>query len=331
MSTDHVSRTASDDSACSHPSRRRFLQTSAGLAALAALGACADPSPAPKPEGAEPKAGGPDEPPFKISLAEWSYHDALFKKTIDHKDFAKVARETHGIRAVEYVNTFFKEQVKDAAYVKELKTRADDLGVRILLIMCDGEGDLGHADKVRRLEAVENHKKWLEAARVLGCHSIRVNAYGGGTPEEHMTQAADGLRTLAELASPLALNVIVENHGGHSSNGAWLAGVMKKADHPRVGTLPDFGNFDLGEGKQYDRYQGVTETMPWAKAVSAKCYDFDAKGDETTIDFRRMLKIVTAAKYHGHLGIEYEGSRLSEKDGVEAMRILLERIRGEMS
>jgi sugar phosphate isomerase/epimerase len=203
--------------------------------------------------------------------------------------------------------------------------------VSILLVMCDGEGDLGSADKAKRAEAVENHKKWLEAARVLGCHSIRVNVYGTGTREEHMAQAAESLHALAVLADPMNLNVIVENHGGITSDGSWMAGVMKKADHPRVGTLPDFGNFTMEGGKQYDRYKGVAEMMPWAKAVSAKCYDFDERGEETTIDFHKMMKIVVDAGYHGHLGIEYEGPRMSEHDGVEAMRKLLERVRGELS
>jgi sugar phosphate isomerase/epimerase len=272
----------------------------------------------------------PPPPVFKISLAEWSYHDALQKGRMVHSDFAKVAKETHGIGAVEYVNTFFKDKVRDPEYVKDLKKRASDLDVKILLIMCDAEGDLGHADKAKRADAVLNHKRWLEAAHELGCHSIRVNAYGSGTPEEHMAQVADGLHELCVLADPLGLNVIVENHGGISSNGAWLAGVMKKTDHPRVGTLPDFGNFTMGDGKNYDRYQGVAEMMPFAKAVSAKSYDFDAKGEETTIDYARMLTIVLAAGYHGHLGIEYEGTRLSEKDGVDATKRLLERIRGDV-
>jgi L-ribulose-5-phosphate 3-epimerase len=301
--------------------RRQFVATSAALGALAFLESAA--------RAEDAKA--PAKPPaFSISLAEWSYHDALQKGRMLHADFAWVAKEMHGLHAVEYVNTFFKDKVREAEYVKELKKRASDLDVKVLLIMCDGEGDLGHADKAKRAEAVENHKQWLDAAHELGCHSIRVNAYGSGTPEEHMAQAADGLRALCVLADPLALNVIVENHGGISSNGAWLAGVMKKADHPRAGTLPDFGNFTIGEGKTYDRYQGVAEMMPFAKAVSAKSYDFDDKGDETTIDYAKMMSIVLAAGYHGHLGIEYEGTRLSEKDGVEATKRLLERVRGDV-
>lgn len=307
-------------------SRREFLLSAAGLGAAAAMGGNALGQDVPAPIVAARKPL-----PFTISLAEWSYHNALHKGDLDHKDFTKIAKQTHHIDAAELVNTFFKDKARDAAYLKDLRQRADDLGVAILLIMCDAEGDLGSAEKPRRTEAVENHRKWLEAAHALGCHSIRVNVYGTGTPAEHMAQAAESLHALAEIADPLKLDVIVENHGGITSDGAWMAGVMKKAAHPRVGTLPDFGNFKLDGGQEYDRYKGVAEMMPWAKGVSAKCYDFDARGEETTIDFHRMLKIVVDAGYHGHLGIEYEGARMSEPDGVEAMKKLLERVRGELS
>lgn len=302
-------------------SRRDFLASAAGLGALVAF-----PGSARAAQAATP----PTAPAFRISLAEWSYHQALQSGKLDHRDFARVAKQEHGIEAVEYVNSFFKDKARDGAYLKDLRSRADDLGVRILLVMCDGEGELGHADDAERARAVENHVKWLEAAKHLGCHSIRVNAGGSGPREEHAARAADSLRQLGERAAPLDLCVIVENHGGPSSDGAWLAGVMKRAAHPRVGTLPDFGNFRVSATEEYDRYEGVSQLMPFAKAVSAKSYDFDARGDETTIDYGRMLKIVTAAGYHGHLGIEYEGSRLSEKDGVDATKRLLERVRSQL-
>lgn len=305
-------------------SRREFLGSVAAVGALAALGTRGRAQDAAKPVATK-------KLPFTISLAEWSYHKALQKGELDHRDFTKTAKATHKIDAAEFVNTFFKDKVRDAEYVKDLRKRADDLGVAILLVMCDGEGDLGSAEKAKRAEAVENHKKWLDAAHVLGCHSIRVNVYGTGTPDEHMAQAAESLHALALIADPMDLNVIVENHGGITSDGSWMAGVMKKAAHPRVGTLPDFGNFKMEGGKEYPRYRGVAEMMPWAKGVSAKCYDFDDKGEETTIDFHKMMKIVVDAGYHGHLGIEYEGERMSEHDGVEAMKKLLERVRGELS
>jgi L-ribulose-5-phosphate 3-epimerase len=267
---------------------------------------------------------------FKVSLAEWSLHRALFSGGLDHLDFSRVAKNDYGIDAVEYVNQFFMDKAGDRKYLGEMKRRADDLGVKSLLIMVDNEGALGDPDEAKRKRAVENHYKWVEAAQFLGCHSVRVNARSSGSYEVQRDRAADGLRRLSMFAAIHRLNVIVENHGGLSSNGAWLAAVIRQVDHRRCGTLPDFGNFDLGGGKQYDRYQGVREMMPFARAVSAKTHDFDERGNETGTDYRRMLKIVLEAGYHGHLGIEYEGERMSEPDGIRATKALLERIHGEL-
>lgn len=270
--------------------------------------------------------------PFMISLAEWSLHRTLFAKKLDHLDFPKTARQDYGIEAIELVNQFFKDKARDMDYLGEFKKRADGLGVKILLIMVDGEGALGEPDAGKRKQAVENHYKWIEAAKYFNCHSVRVNAetHGVGTPGEQAERAADGLRQLAQFAAKHGLNVIVENHGGLSSHGAWLAGVMKKVNLPNCGTLPDFGNFRIREGEEYNRYQGVAELMPFAKAVSAKSHDFDAEGNELHTDYRRMMKIVLDAGYRGYVGIEYEGSKLGEPEGIRATQALLERIQKEV-
>ncbi len=268
---------------------------------------------------------------FKISLAQWSLNKTLFAKKLDNLDFAKTAKVDLGIDALEYVNQFFMDKANDKNYLAEMRKRAKDHGVRNVLIMCDREGNLADVAPAQRKQAVENHKKWVEAAKFLGCHSIRVNAYGTGTYEEHQKQAADGLRQLTEFAAPFKLNIIVENHGGHSSNGEWLAGVMKMVQHPRCGTLPDFGNFRLGEGKEYDRYKGVQEMMPFAKGVSAKASGFDEQGNCLETDYRRMMKIVLAAGYHGYVGIEYSGGKLSEMEGIRATKKLLEKVHAELA
>lgn len=264
---------------------------------------------------------------FEISLAEWSLHKAIFAGKLDNKDFAKVAKEEFGISAIEYVNQFFKDKAKDEAYLAELKSRSEDLGVKTLLIMIDGEGRLGDPDAEKRTQAVENHYRWVEAAKYLGCHSIRVNAGSSGSYEDQMELAADGLRRLSEFAGEHGLNVIVENHGGLSSNGAWLAGVMEKVERDNCGTLPDFGNFRVSGDEWYDRYQGVEELMPFAKAVSAKSHDFDEEGNETHTDYVKMMQIVKDAGYRGFVGIEYEGSKLDEFAGIKATKELLERAR----
>ena len=262
---------------------------------------------------------------FPISLAEWSLHRALGAGTLDHLDFPRAAKRDYGLDAVEYVNTFFGGHGADRVYLADLRSRCDGEGVKSLDIMCDGEGAIGDPDAAARTQAVDNHHKWVEAARFLGCHSIRVNAQSQGTPEEQRGRVVDGLRRLVEFGAERDINVIVENHGDLSSHGDWLAGVMKLVNHPRCGTLPDFGNFT-----DYDRYKGVEEMMPYAKAVSAKTYDFDERGDETTIDYRRMMRIVTGAGFHSWMGIEFEGDRLSEREGVAKTKALLERIAGEM-
>ena len=268
---------------------------------------------------------------FEISIAEWSLHKSLFGKKISNLDFPVVAKKEFKISAVEYVNQFFKDKATDKNYLNELKKICDNEGVKSLLIMCDGEGKLGDADKNKRISSVNNHKRWIEAAKHLGCHSIRVNASSSGSYDDQQKLAADGLSRLSEFASTHGLNVIVENHGGLSSNGQWLSGVMKSVNMKNCGTLPDFGNFRIGGGKTYDRYKGVKELMPFAKAVSAKSHDFDDNGNEIHTDYHKMMKIVIDAKYRGYVGVEYEGSKLSEYDGIKATKKLLESVREKLS
>jgi len=278
-----------------------------------------------------------DKPLYKISLAQWSLHRMLRSNKLDALDFASFTKKTFDIDAIEYVNSFFKDHAEDAAYLKQLKTRAEEHGVKSLLIMVDGEGALGDPVNTKRTQAIENHYRWVTAAKFLGCHSIRVNAQSSGGYEDQINLAADGLSRLTEFAAKHDLNVIVENHGCLSSNGKWLAAVMNKVDHPRCGTLPDFGNFCLDWDRRdepdawYDRYQGVKELMPFAKAVSAKSHDFDEAGNELRTDFRRMMKIVLNADYHSYVGIEYEGEKLSEVQGIKATKKLLEKVREELA
>jgi sugar phosphate isomerase/epimerase len=263
---------------------------------------------------------------FKISLAEWSLHKTLFAKQMTNMDFPQTAAKKYGIHAVEYVNQFFKDKAEDKTYLKELLQRAKDNGVTNVLIMIDGEGELGSTDEQERTKAVENHYKWVEAAKFLGCHSIRVNAAGKGTAEEVKAAAIDGLGKLSEFAAKSKINVIVENHGGYSSHGDWLSFIMKQVNHKNLGTLPDFGNF-----YEYDRYKGVEEMMPFAKGVSAKTYNFDGNGAETVVDYHRMLQIVKDAGYRGHIGIEYEGDKMSEDEGIKASKVLLEKVGRSLS
>lgn len=275
---------------------------------------------------------------FKLSLAQWSLHKALFDGEIDNLDFPVVSKDVFGINAVEYVSTFFKGT--DREYLKELLQRTQDNEINNVLIMIDGEGDLGDLYEPVRIQAVERHFKWIDAAKYLGCHSIRVNARGKGTAEEVASAAIDGLGRLTEYGEKLDIGVIVENHGGYSSNGKWLADVISGVGNSYCGTLPDFGNFCIEHGDkdgkwtcidEYDRYKGMKEIMPFAKGVSAKSHDFNEQGEEIHSDFKRMMQIVKDSGYEGYVGIEYEGRELSEKEGILATKALLEKVFSELS
>ncbi len=264
---------------------------------------------------------------------------------LEHLDFCKIARSL-GIDGVEYVNQMFADKAADKAYLADMKKRQDGEGVAGLLIMVDREGNLGDPDDKKRALTVENHLKWLDAAATLGCHSIRVNAASDPklSAEEQMKHAAAGLHALCVEGDKRGLFVVVENHGGLSSNGLWLTGVMKMADHARVGILPDFGNFytDRAKGELYNPYKGLREFMPWVKkGMSAKAYDWDTtagkfytedrrEGREISLDYERLIGIVTKAGYKGYIGIEYEGEKHTEMEGIKRTKQALEELRAAL-
>src|SRR5215204_5722288 len=247
---------------------------------------------------------------FQISLAEWSLHKALFAKQINNLDFPGIAKKTYGINIVEYVNQFFKDKAEDTSYLNDLLKRCKDNGVKNHLIMIDGEGGMAELDEKTRVKAVENHYKWVNAAKYLGCKTIRVNAYGVGSRQDVHKAAVGGL----------------------SSDGQWLSGVMKEIHKKNVGTLPELGNFCLKRGEnntcaeEYDRYKGTAELLPFAKGVSAKTHDFDEKGNCVETDYYKMMNIIKAAGFKGYIGIEYEGSKLTEEEGIKKTKILLEKV-----
>jgi len=280
------------------------------------------------------------EPFFKLSLAQWSLNKAVRSGEQSPLDFAQNASEL-GFEGIEYVSQLYRNELEKMAdpkmamdsLLKTLKEKSDTYKVKNLLIMVDGEGNLATLDDKERAQTIENHKKWVDAAKFLGCHSIRVNAHGEGTYEEVADAAVKGLTALSTYAATQGVNVLVENHGGYTSDGQWLAAVMAKVNMPNCGTLPDFGNFCITEGygsinskecdNAYDIYKGVSELMPYAKAVSAKSYDFDENGAQPKIDYVKMMQIVKDAGYTGFVGVEYEGENLSEIDGINATKKLL--------
>ncbi|RYC50721.1 sugar phosphate isomerase/epimerase family protein [Flagellimonas olearia] len=285
-----------------------------------------------------------DAPAFKISLAQWSIHRMIREEGMDPYRFAEKAKEW-GFEGLEYVSALYnaeleKDNFSEEAmkkFVEKSKAESDKYGLQNLIIMIDGQGDLAAADSAERKAAVENHYKWVDAAAALGCHSIRVNLNGTMEPEAWTAASVDGLTQLSTYAKDKNINIIVENHGGPSSNAAMLTAIMKQVNMDNCGTLPDFGNFcikreagDYYESKcleEYDKYQGVSELMPYAKAVSAKSYDFDEEGNETTIDYAKMMDIVGKAGYSGYVGVEYEGNELGEEAGILATKELLDKLR----
>jgi L-ribulose-5-phosphate 3-epimerase len=304
-------------------SRRLFLESTVAGGALLSLGT---PMTLALDESGKPAAGKIGD--FKISLAEWSLHRALYAKTIDNLDFPRLAHEEYGVEGIEFVNQFFKDKAHDSEYLKDLKKRANDAGVTCVLIMIDGEGDLSAPKAEDRAKAVENHKKWVDAAASLGCHAIRVNTGNHYSPTE-VGAVAEACGKLTDYGAKNAISIICENHHGPSSDPDALVALMKAVDKPAFGTLPDFGNFPKKDGKySIDVYDAIARMMPYAKGVSAKSYDFDDSGKETVLDYARILKIVTDAGYKGFIGIEYEGDRLGEPEGIRATKKLLESLRG---
>jgi sugar phosphate isomerase/epimerase len=278
---------------------------------------------------------------LKISLAEWSLNRALYSGKLDHLNFPAKAKNDFDISAVEYVNGFFggtkmnfKEAGKDAAYLNELLKRSKDAGVVNHLIMVDDEGSLAATDEKERLLAIDNHKKWIEAAKFLGCLTVRVNLHGEGSSDEKKSVSIDSLSRLGDFARTMQINVVVENHGGDSSKGVWMADIMKQVNRPNVGTLPDFGNFCISDPwgttqgdctEMYDPYQGLKEMMPFAKGVSAKTYDFDSNGEQPKLDYKRLIDIVNDSGYKGYIGIEFEGNNQPEEEGIRKTKLLIEK------
>ncbi len=202
-----------------------------------------------------------------------------------------------------------------------------------LLIMVDGEGDLAVRSARKRAKAINKHKVWIETAAAMGCHSIRINLFGEEDKEKWKAFSADSMRKLGEYSADFKVNILVENHGYLSSNGELVMEMLDQVNLPNCGTLPDFGNFCLeregGERwgakciREYDRYKGVEELLPKAFAVSAKSHDFDAAGNEINTDYLRMLQLVKQSGYTGFIGVEYEGDKMNEIDGILATKNLL--------
>lgn len=273
----------------------------------------------------------------KISLAQWSLNKAFFDGSLDVKNFASISKNNFGISAIEYVNQFYTANATNEKFWSDMTKRATNEGVRSLIMMVDEKEKLGSLDNNKRKTAVEDHYKWVNAAKILGCHSIRVNAFGNGSREELKTSLVDGLGRLTEYAAKENINVILENHGLHTSDATYMTGIIKQVNNPFLGTLPDFGNWctsaEWGGTKEhqnctniYNPAKGLVEFLPYAKGVSAKSYEFNNEGFDTVIDYSKLLKLIKESDFNGYIGIEYEGEGLSPSDGIKATKTLIEKI-----
>lgn len=278
----------------------------------------------------------------KISLAQWSLNRAFFAKTLDPINFASIAKNDFDISAVEYVNQFYADNANNEKFWTEMATRASDVGVESLIMMVDEEEKLGNKNAEKRKKAVEDHYKWVHAAKILGCHSIRVNAFGEGSLDELKASLTDGLGQLTEYAAKEKINVILENHGLHTSNADFMVEIIHAVNNPYLGTLPDFGNWCLSAewgstqttkncADIYPPQEGISKFLPYAKGVSAKSYVFDANGNDTVIDYPKLLSIVKKSDFEGHIGIEFEGENMEEPEGIKATKTLIKRVWKELA
>ncbi len=317
--------------------RRLFLKRAAWLPVVSPaipslLASCTQSS---KSEATEEKVI-PVDPSLKLSLAQWSLHRTIEEGLLDPEDFPFTAKSDFGFSAVEYVNGFYLQQAENTVFWENMAKQTRDVGITNLLIMVDDEGDLGNPDPEARKSAVVNHFKWVDAAAILGCHSIRVNAFGEGEKEEVQAAMINGLRALCLYAQSKGINILIENHGLYSSDPVWVSGVITRVDMDNAGTLPDFGNWCMGAkwGSTQnedcdlltDHYEGVSGLLPFAKGVSAKSYNFNDDGEHLMIDYNKMLSIVKSSGFDGYIGIEYEGKLLNESEGIKATRALIEKI-----
>ena len=290
--------------------RRRFMATAGALGISAIL---------PSPVFAKPRRNW-----FEISVAQWSFQRQFYSGEMKTENFPQYAADKLGIYGIDFLSDFMLNIYRNPSVLKNIKIRSDDLGVKNVMIMCHKEGRIGNKDSVTREKVIDTHKHWVEAAHHLGCKSIRVNARSGGSRQEQLDLVTDSLSRLSLFAKDFDVNIIVENLWGsdYSHKATFIADVMRAVNMPNCGTLPDLNNF-----RYDDPYKSTEIIMPWAKAVSAKSLDFDPQGREKYIDYQRMMRIVYASGFRGHIGIEWEGCKKAPLEGVLLTKALLEKTR----
>lgn len=270
----------------------------------------------------------------KLVLAQWSFNKELFAGQMNTFDFIREAKEM-GFSGVEFVNQFFMDKIEDEAYLDSLRATSEKIGIKNTLLMIDRAGNLGASDEKEREAAVLEHKKWMLAAAHLGCPNIRVNAHGDGSSEEVFEACKSSIAKLLTWGKQRKVGVIIENHGGYSSDGDWLYRLIQELEPYGVASLADFDNWCIerenGElwgapcVKEYDRYKGMQQLLPSAKSVSVKAFEFDANGLPVKSDFSRMFRLIRDSGYDGYLAVEFEGHGIDAKEGILKTKALAER------
>ena len=291
--------------------RREFIGSTIAAGALAGAGNMSLPG----------KAAAADRPTKDdISLAAWSLVREFREGKWKNLDLPRICREDFGINGLEFVNSFF--ELPTERYLNQLKKNAAEHGVTLVLIMVDGEGNMSAMEKKERMQAALNHRKWVDIAASLGCHAIRCNVGGPSKDydQDTMKRAADSFGNLVEYASQYPLNVILENHGGASSNPDMMIGLMKAINSPNFGTLPDFGNI-----YEFDRYESIRKLVAYAKGISVKT-KFKPNGTHPDYDLEKLLKICMEEGYHGFYGIEQESPDANSWQAVRWSKAVIDRV-----
>ena len=297
-----------------------------------------------------------DKSKMDIGLQMYSFAPLIMQGKFDLLGFPDLVKNTYGINGAEYWSIPFMGRENDRDFLNDLKRRSDDNGVDNLIILVDdidiktmqSGPSLASSNKNDRDTAIDYHKKWVDVAKNIGCHSIRINLRSEEENDQKILEnSSESISKLIEFSKQDIISIVIENHGGITGDADWLVSLMKNVDSKHLGTLPDFGtyNFCIKRGNlnfqslsencedQYDKYLGVKKLMPYAKGVSAKSHEFDKDGEELSTNYSRMIKIISESNYKGYITIEYEGAMkgmfggegtyLSPHEGILATKKLI--------
>ena len=274
-----------------------------------------------------------DKSKLDIGLQMYSFAPLIMQGKFDLLGFPDLVKNTYGINGAEYWSIPFMGRENDKDFLNDIKRRSDDNGVDNLIILVDdidiktmqSGPSLASSNKNDRDTAIDYHKKWIDVAKEIGCHSIRVNLKSDESDNKKiLDNSSESISRLIEFSKQDNISIVIENHGGITADADWLVSLIKNVDNKYVGTLPDFGDYnfcvdrgalnfdDIGKvcKNQYDKYLGVKKLMPYAKGVSAKSHEFGKDGEELSTNYSRMIKIISESNYKGYITIEYEGAMM---------------------